>query len=181
MQSNRYHAMGAFCLSLLMLLVLPGTSTEALAQDRTAFLLRYEQLTFDLDMAKMSYRRDATPAAKATVERALQAFDDFSEANRAAINEALAIRKARLTPASAGHSFRTASEHTFHYDTDCGSVPIPDGDPAGVDCTIEVTDSGTIGDLDVEVEILHTWIDDLVIEVTSPAGTTVLLNDNTCW
>ncbi len=40
---------------------------------------------------------------------------------------------------------------------------IPDNDPAGVTSTIEVSDSTTIGSLDVELNITHTYVGDLRI------------------
>lgn len=39
---------------------------------------------------------------------------------------------------------------------------------------------GTILDMDVVVDINHTWVGDLTIELTSPCGSTVLLQDGSC-
>ena len=43
---------------------------------------------------------------------------------------------------------------------------------------IDVADDITLGDLDVYLDITHSWIGDLVINVDSPGGTTVLLMDS---
>jgi subtilisin-like proprotein convertase family protein len=58
-------------------------------------------------------------------------------------------------------------------------LPIPDDDPCGVSHTIDVPDSFTLGDVDVDVMIEHTWIQDLVIEVEH-LGTTVTLWNRDC-
>jgi len=59
-------------------------------------------------------------------------------------------------------------------------LPIPDADPCGVSHTIDVPDSFTLGDVDVDVLIEHTWIWDLVIEVEH-LGTTITLWNRDCW
>lgn len=45
--------------------------------------------------------------------------------------------------------------------------------------TITVSDPGVISDVDVAVEIPHSWIGDLQVSVASPAGTSVFLHDLT--
>ena len=56
-------------------------------------------------------------------------------------------------------------------------VPIPDDDPAGVSTTITVTDTGAVQDMNVDLNIEHTWVGDLIVTLTSPANTTVTLID----
>ena len=59
-------------------------------------------------------------------------------------------------------------------------VEIPDsqGDEAGVaTSTFVIHRSGLINDLDVFVDIEHTWVGDLQVSLTSPSGTTVVLLD----
>jgi subtilisin-like proprotein convertase family protein len=53
---------------------------------------------------------------------------------------------------------------------------IPDNNLAGVTSTLLVTEDLPIGDVDVLVDISHTWVGDLTIELTSPGGTTVTLS-----
>lgn len=43
------------------------------------------------------------------------------------------------------------------------NVAIPDNTPAGVTDTIIIADSGTITDLDVRLDISHSWIGDLIV------------------
>lgn len=60
------------------------------------------------------------------------------------------------------------------------NAAIPDADPTGVTNTIVLPPEflgGTITDVDVEVELVHTYIGDLVIDVTH-AGTSVVLHDS---
>ena len=59
-------------------------------------------------------------------------------------------------------------------------IPLP-GDPIVVTDTIVVTDSFPITDVDVEIEIDHTYIQDLIISLQHvPTGTTVKLWDRQC-
>lgn len=56
-------------------------------------------------------------------------------------------------------------------------MPIPDSDPKGTASTIEVPDDFAISDLDVRVNIRHTWVGDVRIRLTGPDGTAVTLLD----
>lgn len=56
-------------------------------------------------------------------------------------------------------------------------LAIPDKDPAGIQSTIAVPDSFTIGDIHVAVNITHPRVGDLEVDLTSPGGTTVRLHD----
>ena len=56
-------------------------------------------------------------------------------------------------------------------------LPITDNNPAGVTSTITVAEDITLTDLEVGVEIDHTWVGDVFISLTSPGGTTVTLLD----
>ncbi len=60
------------------------------------------------------------------------------------------------------------------------SVSIPDNDPNGITSTIQVSDSYSISDLNVSVNISHTYIQDLKIKLTSPTGTQVTLFNQNC-
>jgi subtilisin-like proprotein convertase family protein len=51
--------------------------------------------------------------------------------------------------------------------------------PPVVSDNIVVADSGTILDLDVQLNITHVFIGDLIVDVSSPAGTTVRLHNET--
>ena len=56
-------------------------------------------------------------------------------------------------------------------------VAIPDNTPSGITSIINVTDTGEISEVTVPMDITHTWIGDLIVELTSPGGTTVRLHD----
>src|SRR5690606_33471988 len=43
--------------------------------------------------------------------------------------------------------------------------------------TIDITDDFTITDLDVLVDIPHSWVGDLIVSIESPSGTTVTVID----
>ncbi len=59
------------------------------------------------------------------------------------------------------------------------NVTIPDNDPdGGVYCTIPVDVESTLSGIGVYVDISHTYVGDMVIELISPAGTTVRLHSN---
>lgn len=64
------------------------------------------------------------------------------------------------------------------YDLSPGT-PIPDNNPAGITSVINVPVSGVIEDVNIELDINHTWIADLDITVTHNANTEQLW-DNRC-
>ena len=56
---------------------------------------------------------------------------------------------------------------------------IPDNDPVGIQRSLSTNAPGNVGSVEVSVDIAHTWIADLQISVRSPAGTDVILHDET--
>jgi subtilisin-like proprotein convertase family protein len=63
-----------------------------------------------------------------------------------------------------------------------GDVPksIPDNNPAGVTSNLVVSAFGILSDMNVTIgSLTHTWDGDLVIQLISPAGTTVTLANRT--
>lgn len=56
-------------------------------------------------------------------------------------------------------------------------VSIPDNNPAGATSVLMVGDNVSLADLNVRVNITHTFVGDLFISLTSPMGTTVTLLD----
>lgn len=64
----------------------------------------------------------------------------------------------------------------FTYAND-SSVDIPDNDAAGISSTIEISDEVQIFGVDADVNISHTWSGDLIVTLTSPAGTEVVLSN----
>ncbi|RMA56802.1 HYR domain-containing protein [Ulvibacter antarcticus] len=57
------------------------------------------------------------------------------------------------------------------------ALAIPDADPAGINTIMSVTDDFDIVDLDVDLDIAHSWVGDLKVTLTSPTGTVVVLID----
>ncbi len=57
-------------------------------------------------------------------------------------------------------------------------APIPDNNPAGVGVTADVSGvPGPITNVEVQVNVTHTWIGDVSLRLTSPGGTVVTLLD----
>ncbi|BFU95585.1 MAG: hypothetical protein NTNFB02_23070 [Nitrospira sp.] len=56
---------------------------------------------------------------------------------------------------------------------------IPDNQPAGIERTLVTTASGSAGDIEVAVDIGHTYIGDLRVSLVAPSGTEVLLHNLT--
>jgi lysyl endopeptidase len=56
-------------------------------------------------------------------------------------------------------------------------LPVAIPDNTTVQATINITDAYCIGDVDVELDISHTYIGDLEVDVISPEGTVVRLHD----
>jgi len=60
------------------------------------------------------------------------------------------------------------------------NLSIPDSNPVGVRDTIHVVSkTATVSDIEVFVDILHTYIGDLIVNLTSPGGTNVVLHNRT--
>lgn len=57
------------------------------------------------------------------------------------------------------------------------ALAIPDNVAAGVSSTITIGQAGTAGRIKVGIDISHTYIGDLVVELTSPSGQTAKLHD----
>ncbi len=62
---------------------------------------------------------------------------------------------------------------------DTPGLAIPDSDPVGVSTQIAVTEGDIMVDVNVDIDLTHTWRGDLILELTSPAGTTVRLHNRT--
>ncbi|MCB2182458.1 MAG: S8 family serine peptidase [Desulfobulbaceae bacterium] len=57
------------------------------------------------------------------------------------------------------------------------ALMIPDNDSAGISDSLEVVGTGAVRELEVWVDITHTWIGDLQVSLTSPAGVTVPIHE----
>jgi len=56
---------------------------------------------------------------------------------------------------------------------DAPNLGIPDNDPAGISTVINVPDDLTITDINVNLNVEHTWVGDLTLTLTSPGGGSV--------
>ncbi len=59
------------------------------------------------------------------------------------------------------------------------SLPIPDNNATGVTSTLNYTATGTVASVKVRVSLTHPWIGDHRVTLISPAGTQVILHNNT--
>jgi subtilisin-like proprotein convertase family protein len=63
--------------------------------------------------------------------------------------------------------------------TSSPGVAIPDNDSGGVSTTLSVGTAGILKDVDVRINNLsHTWVGDLVLDITAPDGTRVVLAEH---
>jgi len=58
-------------------------------------------------------------------------------------------------------------------------VIIPDNNPEGIERSLNVTDYGTIKEIKLELDITHTYISDLIVNLVSPDGTVVNIHRRT--
>lgn len=92
------------------------------------------------------------------------------------ITATLAI--ASLTATGVASATTTHPYVDYIYSTGTGlGVAIPDDDANGVSSVLNIPDDYTITRVAVVVSIDHTWVGDLVFNLTSPDGTTVTLMD----
>ena len=69
------------------------------------------------------------------------------------------------------------SEGTVKQYSSTPDRPIVDADPAGIQDVIQVSDPGRLVTLQVSVDITHTYIGDLRVQLTAPNGQTIILHD----
>ncbi len=60
---------------------------------------------------------------------------------------------------------------------DAPSLSIPDGETSGVSTSINVSLDKELTSIKVDLDLTHTYVGDLIVRLTSPAGTTVTLHD----
>ena len=56
-------------------------------------------------------------------------------------------------------------------------VPIPDNNPAGISSKINVAETGIVKQIKVSLDITHTYIGDLIVDLTGPGGAKVTLHN----
>ncbi len=80
-----------------------------------------------------------------------------------------------------GDTSRAVTLDVGRYTYSFGGPPIaiPDNNAAGITSILSVSDAFCVGDVDVEVNITHTFRGDLQVELISPEGTIVRLHNRT--
>lgn len=63
--------------------------------------------------------------------------------------------------------------------TESPGVIIPDNSPAGIERSLAVVKAGQLDSINVEIDITHTYIGDLIVELMAPDNTAVLLHNRT--
>jgi len=71
----------------------------------------------------------------------------------------------------------TLTETTTYEYCDSPALPIPDSTPAGVSDYLTFPDDVDISEVEIYVDITHTYTGDLIVEVISPEGTSVTLSN----
>ncbi len=72
----------------------------------------------------------------------------------------------------------TSAEECKGYVSRDTPLNIPDSDASGVISVLMLTAAGEVRDVNVSVNITHTWADDVSVYLTSPAGTQITLFEN---
>ena len=78
-----------------------------------------------------------------------------------------------------GDTYRHVTLDVGRYSYVATDLPLPITDNSTTTSYIEINDAYCIGDVDIELDLLHTFLGDLEVDVTSPEGTTVRLHDRT--
>ena len=73
-------------------------------------------------------------------------------------------------------SFTTANILCSNYDASDTPLNVPDNNPFGVNSVINIHTTSTITDVNVTVNLTHTWVADLTIKLIAPNGTEILLS-----
>ena len=88
-------------------------------------------------------------------------------------------------PCAAGNfssirTFTTSQIVCSQYNSSDTPLSIPDNNPGGVSSVISVTEDFIVSDVNVIVNITHTWMEDLTLVLESPQGTRVELVSEQC-
>ncbi|GAB1308423.1 zinc-dependent metalloprotease family protein [Urechidicola sp. KH5] len=78
--------------------------------------------------------------------------------------------------ASAVSSFTTANIVCDSFASTDVPVSISSSGTPQITSTLLITEGVSISDLDVQIDVTHTWISDLTVSLTSPEGTTIILS-----
>jgi len=73
------------------------------------------------------------------------------------------------------YAFTTGKSTQVSYASTDTPIPIPDLSPAGATSTVTVTDNATVQDVNVTINVQHTFDGDLTFQLITPNGTTIVL------
>ncbi|MDP7030408.1 MAG: proprotein convertase P-domain-containing protein [Phycisphaerales bacterium] len=82
-----------------------------------------------------------------------------------------------LDPIGEGDTTRDVTLDVGRFTYTAYDTPIPITDNTEITSTLDVNDAYCIGDIDVELDVTHTYIGDLIIDLEAPSGVTVRLHD----
>jgi len=74
-------------------------------------------------------------------------------------------------------SFTTANIFCTSYNSNDTPVNIPDNNATGINSVINILETSEITDVNVTVNLTHTWDEDLILTLIAPNGTEVLLSN----
>jgi len=75
------------------------------------------------------------------------------------------------------YEFTTLLNGIFNYVSSDTPLSIPDTNPGQVESVITISDYKRVTDVNVEVNITHTWVGDLSLRLITPVGSTISLSD----
>ena len=75
------------------------------------------------------------------------------------------------------YTFETGKDVSPQFDSTDTPVAIPDNDAGGATSTVNVTNSNTVVDVDVRVNITHTFDGDITLSLIPPTGAPIVLSD----
>ncbi len=81
------------------------------------------------------------------------------------------------TGAYSSATFTTADITCDVFNSTDTPVGIPDNNGDGINSVLNIATTSLISDVNVTVNITHTWVNDLILTLTSPNGTSVLLSN----
>lgn len=83
------------------------------------------------------------------------------------------------TNGGSGNTNRPVSLDVGRYSYTATDTPKPINDNSTINSVVNITDAYCIGDVNVEINISHTYIGDLIVDLMSPGGTVVRLHNRT--
>lgn len=134
-------------------------------------ILLHNRTGASADNILKTYSNEDTPALAGLVGQPAQGDWILNVADLAAQDLGV-LQHWRLTLELAPSSTRVRGEAT-------PALSIPDNNPAGINSTIAIAQAGTVKEMQVSVDITHTFIGDLQVELIAPSGQRATLHNRT--